>query len=131
MNRNLFSGLNISKNATYFPTIQLLHGKYQRKINRCGGIDLAILGVGTNGHIAFNEPGTPINSLTHIVRIKKSTREANARFFDNNIDNVPTQAVTCGLKSILSSKKIVLIATGASKKDAIEHVKNAKVYDPN
>lgn len=131
MDENLFNHININKKQTYFPDETLVGNKYQKLIDQYHQVDLAILGVGNNGHIAFNEPGTPLNEQTHIVNLTASSREANARFFDNNINYVPKQAVTTGLQEILNTKQIVLIATGKAKKEAIEHLKQAKQFDPN
>jgi glucosamine-6-phosphate deaminase len=100
-------------------------------INQYHQVDLAILGVGNNGHIAFNEPGTPINTETHIVNLTLSSRQANARFFNDDIDSVPKAAITMGLKEILAAKKILLIASGSAKKIAINHLKRAKAFDSN
>jgi len=80
--------------------------------------DLQILGIGTNGHIGFNEPGTPFDSQTHLVELDQSTIEANARFFDK-IEDVPTQAISMGIKNILDAKSIILFAYGESKAEAI------------
>ncbi|MBP2058328.1 glucosamine-6-phosphate deaminase [Lactobacillus colini] len=82
-------------------------------------IDLQILGIGQNGHIAFNEPGTPFNSLTHKVDLTESTIKANSRFFKDESE-VPHQAICMGIKSIMHSKKIVLMAFGKEKQDAIK-----------
>lgn len=92
-------------------------------------IDVQILGIGGNGHIGFNEPGTPFDSTTHYVKLDEKTRQDNARFF-NSIDEVPTHAITMGIKSIIAAKKIILIASGASKADAIERMVNGPV-DPS
>ncbi|MGX7074141.1 glucosamine-6-phosphate deaminase [Falseniella ignava] len=81
-------------------------------------VDLQILGIGCNGHIGFNEPGTAFDSLTHLVGLDQSTIEANARFFDK-IEDVPTQAISMGIKNILDAKSIVLFAYGESKAEAI------------
>lgn len=80
--------------------------------------DIQILGIGSNGHIAFNEPGTPFDSETHIVTLAESTVKDNSRLFDS-IDQVPRQAFTMGLKNIMNSKKIVILANGAGKAKAI------------
>ncbi|MGE7021541.1 glucosamine-6-phosphate deaminase [Solibacillus cecembensis] len=88
----------------------LLKGKRQ---------DFQLLGLGENGHIGFNEPGTAFTSETHIVQLQKSTREANARFF-NSIDEVPSYAITMGIHSILRAKKILVIALGEKKRAALE-----------
>ena len=81
-------------------------------------VDLQILGIGRNGHIGFNEPGTPFDSQTHLVELDQSTIEANARFFDK-IEDVPTQAISMGIKNILDAKSILLFAYGESKAEAI------------
>lgn len=94
---------------------------YESNMVKDGGIDYQILGIGSNGHIAFNEPGTPLDSHIHIVTLKDSTRKDNARFFAS-IDEVPTHAITMGLKSILAGKRIVLIATGKNKALAIKRL---------
>lgn len=82
-------------------------------------VDVQILGIGSDGHIGFNEPGTPFDSLTHIVDLEESTIRDNARFFDNDPSRVPTKAITQGLATIMRAKRIVLIATGAHKADAV------------
>ena len=81
-------------------------------------VELQILGIGRNGHIGFNEPGTPFDSQTHLVELDQSTIEANARFFDK-IEDVPTQAISMGIKNILDAKSILLFAYGESKAEAI------------
>ena len=81
-------------------------------------IDIQILGIGQNGHIGFNEPGTPFDEGTHLVDLTESTIEANKRFFDK-VEDVPTQAISMGIKSIMAAKHIILIAYGESKADAI------------
>ncbi|HGL7422896.1 TPA: glucosamine-6-phosphate deaminase [Streptococcus pneumoniae] len=81
-------------------------------------VDLQILGIGRNGHIGFNEPGTPFDSQTHLVELDQSTIEANARFFAK-IEDVPTQAISMGIKNILDAKSIILFAYGESKAEAI------------
>jgi glucosamine-6-phosphate deaminase len=84
-------------------------------------LDFQLLGIGQNGHIGFNEPGTPFDSLTHLVTLEESTRQANARFF-SSIDEVPTQAYTMGIQSIMRAKCILLIAVGETKRDVLERV---------
>lgn len=122
MNTNLFDHIDINKDNTH-----VLKGvgdyldyakKYDDLIKSFGGIDLQILGIGSDGHIAFNEPGTPFDSLTHVASLAESTIKDNSRLF-NDISEVPTEAVTMGLKSIMNAKKIVLIATGKNKAQAI------------
>ncbi|MBX6394721.1 MAG: glucosamine-6-phosphate deaminase, partial [Alicyclobacillaceae bacterium] len=92
--------------------------QYDRWIARAGGIDLQILGIGINGHIGFNEPGEPFGKRTHVVRLSESTRTANARFF-RNPEDVPTHAITMGLRSIMNARRIVLLASGEKKSEAV------------
>ena len=123
MNHILFDHIDINKENTHVPSgtgdYEELAKEYDEKIAQAGGIDLQILGIGSDGHIAFNEPGTPFSSLTHVAELAESTIKDNSRFF-NSIEEVPTKAVTMGLASIMRAKKIVLIATGANKADAIK-----------
>ena len=123
MNHNLFDHIDINKENTHVPSgtgdYEAKAQEYDALIEQAGGIDLQILGIGSDGHIAFNEPGTPFNSLTHVAELAESTIQDNSRFF-NSIDEVPTKAVTMGLASIMKAKKIVLIATGLNKADAIK-----------
>ena len=125
MNYNLFDHVDIDKNNTNVPSgvgdIEALAKEYDKKIASKGGIDLQILGLGSDCHIAFNEPGTPFDSLTHVTDIAESTIKDNARFFAR-IEDVPTKAVTMGLKSIMNARKIVLIATGINKAKAIKNL---------
>ena len=88
-------------------------------------IDLQVLGIGANGHIGFNEPGTSFDQETFIVKLTEKTREDNKRFF-NSIDEVPTHAITMGIKNIMNAKKIVLIATGKGKAQAIKALVDGK-----
>lgn len=88
---------------------------YDSLIERYGGLDLIVLGLGTNGHIAFNEPGTPRQSWTHSLWLTESTRSANAPYFESK-EKVPTRAVTMGIKTILGARRIILMASGERKK---------------
>ena len=92
---------------------------YDKLISERGGLDLTILGIGTNGHIAFNEPGTPRASWTHCIWLTEATRAANQTFFGPG-DEVPRRAVTMGIETILASKKIILLASGAHKQAVLE-----------
>ena len=84
-------------------------------------VDIQLLGIGSNGHIGFNEPGTPFDSVTHVVDLKQSTIEDNARlFFDGNIDEVPRQAVSMGIANIMQAKKVLLLAFGEGKAKAVK-----------
>ena len=122
MNDNLFDHIDIDKSRTHVlkgvGDYEAYMNKYDDEIASFGGIDLQILGIGSDGHIAFNEPGTPFDSLTHIAELTESTIKDNSRLF-NDISEVPTKAVTMGLKSIMNARKIVLIATGKNKAQAI------------
>ncbi|MCQ3907234.1 MAG: glucosamine-6-phosphate deaminase [Mycoplasmoidaceae bacterium] len=120
MNHNLFNNVDIDKSRTNFPSIDN-YQQYDQLIANAGGIDFQILGIGSNGHIAFNEPGTSFDSLTHLVKLADSTIKDNSRFF-SDISKVPTQAITMGLKTIMQTKEIVLIATGKNKAPVIKQL---------
>ncbi|MEL3971150.1 glucosamine-6-phosphate deaminase [Rossellomorea oryzaecorticis] len=131
MKENLFSLVNIASRNTYIPDGKAKHleeecKRYDRIINTIGPPDLLILGIGENGHIGFNEPGSSFEGQTHIVELKESTRRANARLF-SSIEEVPKQAITMGIKSILYSKKILLLASGEKKKEAIGQLLTGKI----
>lgn len=101
---------------------------YEELIRDAGYVDLQILGLGENGHIAFNEPHTDFKSRTHVVDLTESTRSANARFFDS-MEDVPKKAITMGLESILESKEIMLLASGSKKADAVARLINGDVSE--
>lgn len=94
--------------------------KYEKKIKLLGGIRLFIGGVGSNGHLAFNEPGSSLVSRTRIKNLSKETRLSNARFFNNNINSVPKFALTIGVATLLESQEIIIIATGINKALAVQ-----------
>ena len=126
MNRNLFDHIDIKKENTHVPDglnpdLAAAADAYTAYI-AAHPVDVQILGIGSNGHIAFNEPGTPFDSHTHVVTLKEGTRKDNARFFDNDIDKVPTHAVTMGLKDIMSAKFIILLANGSGKANAVKEM---------
>lgn len=127
MNTNLFDYINIPIKKTFFPS-KHNYKYYDELIKQAGGIDIQILGIGRNGHIGFNEPGTAFDSKTHIVKLTDVTIKDNARFF-NSIDDVPCFAVTMGLNTIMQSKEIILIATGKNKATAIKQMLDN--YDVN
>ena len=123
MNRNFFDYINIKKENTNVPDglardAEAECNRYNHVIKNLGGIDLQLLGIGGNGHIGFNEPGAAFEKETHLVTLTEQTRESNARFFAN-LDEVPTHAFTMGIKSIMSAKKILLLATGEQKAKAL------------
>lgn len=133
MKEQLFEHIDIPANQIFLPNgmagdLESECEKYDKIIENIGGIDLQILGIGENGHIGFNEPGTPFNSTTHIVELEESTREANARFF-HHIDEVPKKAITMGIQSIMKSKEIILLVSGQSKKEAMEQLLTGKVTE--
>lgn len=119
MNDHLFSLVNLREENTHLPNglaedaIQECL-RYEEAIARCGGIDCQVLGIGRNGHIGFNEPGTQLSSTTQLVRLAEETIEANSRFFPRKED-VPRQAISMGIKTIMRARKILLLATGDTK----------------
>ena len=100
---------------------------YDIAIVAAGGVDLQILGIGTDGHIAFNEPGSSLASRTRIKTLTRQTRLDNARFFDGDVDAVPTHCLTQGLATIMAARHIVLIASGAAKAEAVHHLVEGSV----
>ncbi len=123
MHENLFSGIDVPEENIHIPNGEAADEKaacvdYENELKKYI-VDIQILGIGSDGHIAFNEPGTPFTSETHLMDLTEQTRRDNARFFDGDIDEVPTEAITQGLASIMRAKKIVLIATGANKAEAV------------
>ncbi len=120
MNDNLFDHIDIPIENTHVPsgTNPAIAASYDDAIAAAGGIDLQLLGIGNNGHIGFNEPGTPFGSITHVVDLTPSTRQANARFF-SSIDDVPTQAVSMGMKTIMNARALVFIALGKGKAEIV------------
>lgn len=95
--------------------------QYEHKIHEAGGIDLQVLGIGPNGHIGFNEPDDKFEAGTHLVELDQHTIEANSRFFDS-IDEVPTKALSMGIKTIMKAKKIILLANGEGKAGIIKEM---------
>lgn len=133
MCENLFEHIDIPLDQTHIPdgTAKDLDEecrRYEHFINEHGGIDLQVLGIGQNGHIGFNEPGTPFNSRTHIIDLAESTRNANARFF-KSLEDVPKQAITMGIASIMDSKEIFLLVSGAFKAKALARLINGEVSE--
>lgn len=95
---------------------------YEEAIAAAGGVDLQLLGLGTNGHVAFNEPGSPFDSRTRVVRLAEQTRRDNARLFGGDARNVPTHAVSQGLGTIHEARSIILVATGTAKAKAVREL---------
>ncbi|TYC63601.1 glucosamine-6-phosphate deaminase [Rhodobacterales bacterium] len=129
MHKHLFEKVGMPQAATHFPPVSgapLLPEAYDDSIRQAGGIDLQLLGIGRNGHIGFNEPGTDPETKTHVVELDASTREANAGDFPDGAE-VPTHAVTMGISTILSARRILLLATGEGKSEALETAFKAPV----
>ena len=122
MQDKLFDHIDIDPQNTYVPDGFRTSDEdllaYDRAIAEAGGIDLQLLGIGVNGHIAFNEPGTPFDSLTHVVELTEKTRQVNSRFF-NSINEVPTHAICMGMRTIMNTQNIILIALGENKAEAV------------
>ena len=120
MHENLFNGIDIKEENVHLPYGNTKEDceAYERSMDNVT-VDIQVLGIGSNGHIGFNEPGTSFDEETHIVTLKEGTRKDNARFFENDINKVPTHAITMGIATIMKAKKILLVATGANKADAV------------
>ena len=133
MNKNLFDKIDIKKENTNVPCgIDMTNEKaaqYDKAIEAAGGIDLQLLGIGHNGHIGFNEPGTPFGSVTHVVDLTESTINANARYFDSAND-VPRQAISMGIGTIMAARRVILLATGKGKAPAIARAVKGQI-DPD
>ena len=124
MHTNLFDQIDIPEENTHVPSglgedLEGQAAHYEEMI-RENPIDIQVLGIGSDGHIAFNEPGTDFNSLTHVTDLLEPTIRDNARFFDFDMDKVPHQAVTQGIATILRAGKIILIGTGENKAKAVK-----------
>lgn len=123
MDKNLFDFIDIPKEQ-----IHILNGvaedaeaecrAYEEKIKSFGGIDIQLAGIGENGHLAFNEPGTSFDAVTHVQKLTDNTIEVNARFFEK-IEDVPQYALTIGLKTVFDAKRVIVLATGAKKARAV------------
>ena len=129
METHLFARVNINASR-----VNVLHGdavdldaectRYERAIEEAGGIDLQILGIGTNGHIGFNEPAPELQARTHRVRLRPETRRSNAAWFGDDVDAVPREALSMGMATILQARAVVLLATGRPKAACVERVLN-------
>lgn len=131
MNNNFFKHINIKLENTHIPDGTALDINkecklYEEQIKRSGGIDIQILGIGANGHIGFNEPDVNFEAETHLVKLDESTIEANSRFFSSK-DEVPVTAISMGIKTIMQSKRIVLLASGENKAEAIYKTLKGKI----
>lgn len=131
MNHQLFDHINIDKSNTNVPDglakdPSAACAAYESIIRSLGGIDIQVLGIGGNGHIGFNEPAEALDPLTHLTDLTEDTIRANARFFESEAD-VPRHALTMGIGTILSARRILLIATGSAKAKAIATVLSGKL----
>lgn len=127
MQRELFDAVNLPSAAVGFldgsaADLEAECGRYERAIAAAGGIDLLILGIGTNGHVGFNEPGPALQPRTHRVRLLPATRAGNRIWFGGELDRVPTEALSMGMAAIVQSRAVVLMATGAGKVPAVERM---------
>jgi glucosamine-6-phosphate deaminase len=129
MESHLFARVNIDRSRVHF-----LNGaatdlaeeceRYEQAIAAAGGIDLQIVGLGTNGHIGFNEPARELEARTHRVTLKPETRKSNAALFGGNLEDVPREALSMGMATILHARSIVLLATGRAKAACVDRVVN-------
>ena len=135
MKEQLFNHINIDMINVDIPNGEAEDAKaecerYEKRLDEIGGVDLQILGIGQNGHIAFNEPDESLIAVTHLTGLTKNTIEANSRFFASE-DEVPKQALTMGIGSILKAKKIVILANGANKSAAVKELLNDSIKTSN
>ena len=133
MNKNLFEHIDININNTHLPVgegdSKINSENYEKELNE-NKLDIQLLGIGSNGHIGFNEPGTDFNIGVHEVLLTENTIKDNARFFENDINQVPKKAITMGIKNILDAETIILIASGKNKANAIKNIMTG-VVDKN
>jgi glucosamine-6-phosphate deaminase len=132
MQQHLFDHVDIQPKNAHLP-----HGdapdlaaecmRYEAEIRTAGGLDLTFLGLGRNGHIGFNEPGTPFDARTRVVELTQSTRHANADLFTDG--HVPTHAITMGIGTILESRAIVLLVSGSGKEEALARLKSGEITE--
>lgn len=130
MKRHLFDHVDLDPHRTHIPRgaaadLETECARYENEIRAAGGLGLTFLGLGANGHIAFNEPGTPFDSRTHVAALSAETRQSNAEIFAG--ESVPAHAITIGIGTILDSRSIVLLASGANKRAAMEHLRSREI----
>lgn len=133
MCEKLFEHIDLPLDQTHIPdgTAKNLArecNRYEQFIREHGGIDLQVLGIGQNGHIGFNEPGTAFDSRTHIIDLAESTLNANSRFFAS-LEDVPRQAITMGIGTIMDSREIFLLVSGTAKAEALARLMNGEVSE--
>ena len=132
MHDNLFNHVDIVEDNVHLPSasgenIDKQCAAYNEMLHKVE-IDIQLLGIGSNGHIAFNEPGTPFELETHVVELTDKTRQDNKRFF-NSIDEVPTHAVTMGIKNIMQAKRIVMLISGKNKAETVKQLLTGPVTE--
>ena len=128
MRQHLFDHVDIDPKNTHIPNgIDPDPAAYEAELQRAGGLELTFLGLGRNGHIGFNEPGTPFDSRTRIVELTQSTRHANADLFPGG--HVPTHAITMGIGTILESRRIVLLVSGSGKEEALARLQSGEISE--
>ena len=131
MNENLFNHVNIDKSRTFVPNGMAADPvaaceAYEETVASVGAAAIQVLGIGQNGHIGFNEPDSALEVRTHVTDLTESTIKANARFFASEAD-VPTKALTMGIGTILNAKKIIILANGAAKHEAVSKMLAGKL----
>ena len=132
MQRHLFDGVNVHASRIHFlngadPDLDIECDLYEKAIRKAGGIGLQILGIGSNGHIGFNEPGDQLVVRTHRVTLAESTRRDSAAFFGGDASRVPREALTMGMGTILQARRIVLVATGTKKAACVAETVNGRI----
>jgi glucosamine-6-phosphate deaminase len=132
MEEQLFKHVNLSPRRIHFlngmaKSADVECARYEAAIQRAGGLDLMILGIGTNGHIGFNEPASSLTADSHLARLASATRRSNAYLFNGRLGAVPPEALSMGVGTILRSRALILMATGASKVDAVRAAVHGQV----
>ena len=133
MEENLFNHVNIPHQNVHLPNglaedLEKECARYEEQIELNGGIDLQLLGIGVNGHIGFNEPGTPFRSKTHIIELADKTKEDNAKYFPVG-KPVPELAITMGIETIMKAKQIVLLAFGEHKIETLRRIEEQGISE--
>jgi glucosamine-6-phosphate deaminase len=132
MDDHLFTHVNLAHRRIHFlngmaSDAEVECARYEKAIQRAGGLDLLILGIGGNGHIGFNEPAAELTSDTHLARLAPGTRRSNAALFDGRVSAVPPEALSMGVGTILRSRSVILVATGASKASVVRGMIHGRV----
>jgi glucosamine-6-phosphate deaminase len=132
MEKHLFQRINLPKDHIHFldghaADLDAECDAFEREITKAGGMDLLLLGIGTNGHIGFNEPGTSLHARSHRSKLTTETRRANAALFGGRLTAVPREALTMGIATMLDAAAIVLVATGKSKAQAVRSMFTGRI----